>query len=413
MEYIVWTRKKKIEVILVAVCILFVSTLYVAIENSDFRTDLCIAKGYEQIYLIHKVEASEKSKEQLTLHARGAALMDEETGRILYDKEVDQEFANASTTKIMTCILALEQCLPDERVVISLNAQKQPKVKMNVIVGEEYRLKDLLYALMLESYNDVAVAIAEHVGGSVEGFSQKMNKKAKELGCNHTRFVTPNGLDAENHYTTCRDLGKIARYALKNKMFRKIIGTSQYQFLKIGGGRRIEINNKDAFLQQYEGAIGIKTGYTSKAGYCFVGAAQRQDKTLISVVLGAGWPPNKEYKWADTKALLNYGFENYHRKRIFKKERVKIQYFNEQIDNISFWVKEHEVLFENSEGQELLAIVEKNKKTPKVDVVYMIDDEVVKTEHPKVEYEEKDPRYFEDLGKVVYKLLAGKNCYGL
>jgi D-alanyl-D-alanine carboxypeptidase (penicillin-binding protein 5/6) len=222
----------------------------------------------------------------------------------------------------MTCIVTLENAKLDEVVTVSSYAARMPDVQLNINTGEQYYLKDLLYSLMLESHNDVAVAIAEHVGGSIEGFATMMNDKARELGCEHTNFVTPNGLDAEGHYTTAKDLAVIASYAIKNDKFIEITNTSSHVFKEIKKGRGYSVSNKNRFLYMMEGAIGVKTGFTGAAGYCFVGAIKRQDKTLVSVVLGCGWPPNKSLKWSDTKELMNYGVTNYKKRQIF--EEVKL-----------------------------------------------------------------------------------------
>lgn len=255
--------------------------------------------------------AEEERPEELQLYASAAVLMDADNGRILYEKNGQEQKANASTTKIMTCILALEMGEPDAVVTFSANAAAQPDVQMNACEGEQYYLKDLLYALMLESYNDVAVAIAEYIGGSVEGFADFMNEKAEELEAFDTHFVTPNGLDAEGHYTTACDLAKIARYAIQNPDFLEIIQQSAHTFPELNGKRNVSVVNRDAFLTSYDGAIGIKTGFTGNAGYCFVGAAKRDGKTLISVVLASGWPPHKTYKWEDTRLLMDYGMNRY------------------------------------------------------------------------------------------------------
>lgn len=245
------------------------------------------------------------------IYAKSACLMDQASGRILYNKEADTPLPMASTTKIMTCILALENAASDSIVKASKYAAGMPDVQLNMTEGEEFRLSDLLYSLMLESHNDTAAAIAEHIGSSVKEFAGMMNKKASELGCSDTCFVTPNGLDSENHHSTAADLCLIASYAVKNPEFIKIIQTPSHSFSNMAGTKQYTVNNHDAFLKMYNGAIGIKTGFTGKAGYCFVGAATRNDMTLISAVLASGWPPHKTYKWNDTCKLMDYGFDNY------------------------------------------------------------------------------------------------------
>lgn len=262
-------------------------------------------------YKAESLDHDRETTEELSLYASSALLMDADSGRVLYEKNGREQRANASTTKIMTCILALEYGNPEDIVTFSANAASQPDVQMNAGEGEQYYLKDLLYALMLESHNDVAVAIAEHIAGSVEQFADYMNEKAEELGAYDTHFVTPNGLDAKEHYTTAYDLARIASYAIQNDAFLDIIQTPAHTFSEINGKRSVGVVNRDAFLTQYEGAIGIKTGFTGNAGYCFVGAAKRDGITLVSVVLASGWPPHKTYKWSDTRVLMEYGFQKY------------------------------------------------------------------------------------------------------
>ena len=223
----------------------------------------------------------------------------------------------ASTTKIMTCLVALENASADDVVEFSSYASSMPKVKMGAPAGSRFYMKDLLYSLMLESHNDTAVAIAEKVGGSVEGFAAMMNERAKKMGAMDTNFVTPNGLDDQDHYTTAYDLALIAAQAIQNDEFVKIINTDSHTFHEIDGKSNYSVNNKDAFLGMMDGAMGIKTGFTGNAGYCFVGAVRSGNKTLISVVLASGWPPSKTYKWKDTIKLMNYGLEHFNYRVIF------------------------------------------------------------------------------------------------
>lgn len=257
-----------------------------------------------------------ESVDENELNARAAALIDGDTGRVLYGKNEDTVMPMASTTKIMTCIIALEYGNLEDVYTVSSYAASMPQVKAGYRENEQYRLEDLLYALMLESHNDAAVVIAEGVAGSVEGFAALMNRKAAELGCGSTHFVTPNGLDAEGHQTTAAELGQIASYALKNERFCEIIQTRSYTYTNVSGENSRNISNKNAFLDQYDGCIGMKTGYTGKAGYCYVGCARRNGVTLISVVLACGWPPHKTYKWKDSRTLLDYGFAAFEKKEI-------------------------------------------------------------------------------------------------
>lgn len=275
------------------------------------------------------------------LYALSACLMDADSGRVLYGKNVDEVRAMASTTKIMTLIIALEYGNAEDTVTISPYAASMPDVQLNVRAGEQYRLGDLCYAMMLESYNDIAAAIAEHIGMAyadidindtekrsiddsrkcVSAFAGLMNDKARVLGCENTYFITPNGLDAEDengkHSTTARELALIASYAVKKDDFNAITGTKQYSFGEINGKRSCNVYNKDAFLNQMSGAFGIKTGFTGNAGYCFVGALKSDGRTFISVVLGSGWPSARTYKWKDTRKLMEYGINNFFEQKIF------------------------------------------------------------------------------------------------
>lgn len=257
----------------------------------------------------------------LDIVSQSAVVMDCKTGRVLWQKNMDKEMPMASTTKIMTAVIALESGKTEETVVAGKNAATAPKVKMGLSTGEKHRLYDLLYPLMLQSSNDAAVAIAEHIGGNIEGFAVLMNEKAKKLGANNTEFVTPNGLDKGNHHSTAYDMALISRYALENEDFLKIINTKSITIpLKNNDEKQYSIYNKNRLLSEYDGAIGVKTGFTNKAGNCFVGAAQRGEKRFVSVVLASGWGSRgKEAKWSDTKKLLNYAFDNYNYYEVLKK----------------------------------------------------------------------------------------------
>ena len=254
------------------------------------------------------------------LYARSAVLMDADTGRILFGKNDNEVMPMASTTKIMTLLVTLEHADLDEIVEVSERAASMPDVQLHIREGERYRLQDLCYSLMLESHNDSAVAIAEHVGGTVGGFAAMMNQKAKHLGCYHTYFITPNGLDAEDehgkHSTTASDLARIMRCCIKNETFLSITREPSWTFTDMDGNRSFTVQNKNAFLQMMEGALTGKTGFTNEAGYCYVGALERGEKRLITVVLACGWPNHKTWKWMDTKALMNYGLEDYHKETV-------------------------------------------------------------------------------------------------
>ena len=265
------------------------------------------------------------------LYAQSAVLMDADSGRVLFEKNGMEQRPMASTTKILTCILVLEKAGLGETAEVSRNAASQPKVHLGVRAGEKYYVQDLLYSLMLESHNDAAVILAEHVGGSLEGFAALMNEKAKEIGCADSHFITPNGLDEEDeegaHSTTAADLAKIMRYCItlspKKAEFLEITRTSSRAFSDVEGKRSFSCVNHNAFLGMMDGALSGKTGFTGKAGYCYVGALTRDGKTFIVALLACGWPNNKTYKWKDTRKLMEYGLKNYEYRNVWEDIQVE------------------------------------------------------------------------------------------
>lgn len=269
-------------------------------------------------------KAEELPEELQNLHALSAVLMDADSGRVLEEKEGNVMRPMASTTKIMTCILALEEGNPEDEVVVSAEAARQPAVHLGMREGQSFRLGDLLYSLMLESHNDTAVAIAEHIGESVEGFAKKMNEKAQELGCRNAYFITPNGLDASDengtHSISATDLATIMSYCVlkspKAEQFITITRTNSYSFQDLSGTNSYSCQNHNSFLNMMEGALSGKTGFTGDAGYCYVGALKRDNRTFVVALLGCGWPNNKNYKWEDTRKLMEYAVENYTYKKI-------------------------------------------------------------------------------------------------
>ena len=275
-------------------------------------------------------ETREQEREQLLtrLYARSAALVDADSGRVLLGKEEHVMRPMASTTKIMTCILALEYLRehPDQTIEVSDQAASQPKVHLGMQKGEVFYIKDLLYSLMLESHNDSAVAVAEGIAGSVEEFAKEMNAKAAEIGCKNTHFITPNGLDAEDeggvHSTTAEDLAKIMRYCImtsgEKETFLEVTRTKEYQFQDADRKRTFSCHNHNAFLDMMDGALSGKTGFTAEAGYCYVGSLRRDERTFIVALLACGWPDNKGYKWKDTRRLMEYGLEHYHYREVYR-----------------------------------------------------------------------------------------------
>ncbi|MCD7982385.1 MAG: D-alanyl-D-alanine carboxypeptidase [Clostridiales bacterium] len=254
-------------------------------------------------------------QEDLTLYASSAVLIDADSGRILYGKSATTQMANASTTKILTCILALEEGSPDDVVTVSDYACSMPQVKLGFSAGDSFYLRDLLLSLMLESHNDTAVAIAEHIAGSVEDFAEMMNQKAEEIGCMNSHFVTPNGLDGEDeggeHRTTAYDLSLIMSYCIRNEEFLAITQTASAQISTTDGTKQYSLTNHNSFLDIMDGALSGKTGFTAKAGYCYVGAYQNGEHIYTFALLACGWPSHREYKWSDAAHLIDYANNHY------------------------------------------------------------------------------------------------------
>lgn len=316
-------RMRYITVILFSICLLLHTGM------------LCYAQNGENV------------PKETELYAKSAVLMDADSGRILYAKNGTEAMANASTTKILTCILALEYSQPDAVVEASSRAAAAPKVHLGMSAGQRFYMLDLLHALMLESYNDCAVAIAEHIAGSVEDFAVIMNQRAKEIGCKDTYFITPNGLDGTDkndfHHTTAADLALIMRYCImqseKSDVFRAITATRSYSFCEIDSGRGYTVTNKNAFLDMMQGAFSGKTGFTGNAGYCYVGALTRDDRTYIVALLACGWPNNRTYKWSDSRKLMQYGIDNF--------EQVNLEEIEINLEKIG------SVLVEKGQGQSI------------------------------------------------------------
>ena len=304
---------KHIAAVIVVTAVLLFTQTYTSARGAEYK-------------IPQTVDMTPVAEEPAELYALSAVLMDGESGRVLYEKDGERPLANASTTKVLTCIVALENSSGDDYVQVSQNAASQPEVKLGLQKGEQYYLEDLLYSLMLKSHNDTAVAIAEHCGGSVEGFARMLNRKAKQIGCKDTYFITPNGLDAEDengkHHTTAKDLALIMRYAIKNETFLHIAQTRDYTFSEITGKRTFSVYNANAFLDMRDGVLAGKTGYTSQAGYCYVCAWEKEGKTFIVSLLGCGWPNHKTYKWSDTEKLLDFGDYNYEYETYWKEPQT-------------------------------------------------------------------------------------------
>ena len=241
----------------------------------------------------------------LSVSAKSAILIDASSQTALYEKNSKEKLPMASTTKIMTAVIALEGFDPDEAVSIPAEAVGIEGSSVYLCAGERLTLRQLVYALMLSSANDAATAIAIYCSGSIEAFAEKMNVKAKEIGLDSTHFDNPHGLDSPSHYTTAYDLARLTAYAIKNPEFKEIVSTYKAEIpLGESNNARLLVNH-NKLLRSYDGAIGVKTGFTKKSGRCLVSAAERNGTILISVTLNA---PDD---WRDHTAMLDYGFKNY------------------------------------------------------------------------------------------------------
>lgn len=255
------------------------------------------------------LETPSPSARQPRVAAASAILSDLDSGQVLWERNADERRPIASVTKVMTGLLVVEATDPDEVVTASANATRQTGAELGLRVGEAQPVRQLLMALLLQSANDAAVALAEHVGGSVAGFVDGMNRRVRRLGASDTSFASPNGLD-DSGYSTARDLVAITTEAFRDETFREVVATKFHRIPAPDGEPR-RIQNRNALLWLYRGAIGVKTGYTAAAGFCLVAAAERDGLRLVAVVLGAPSSP-----WSDAAEILNHGFQAWERRDV-------------------------------------------------------------------------------------------------
>lgn len=265
---------------------------------------------------------------KLDLYADSALLMDSDTGEILYDKNIDKEQYPASTTKIMTALLAIENLDPDDTVTVSRKAADivLEGANLECKYGEQFKVKDVIYGLMLQSANEMAVILAEAVSGSESAFADLMNERAEKIGCTGTHFVTSNGLPDERHVTTAHDLALIAREAMKNETFAEVVATVDYTIPATNMSDARDVKNSNFMLYKnskleidgverpykYEGLKGVKTGYTNAAQGCLVEEAERKGLDLLSVTLHS----EDDMRYHDAIKLLDWGFDNYKMKTL-------------------------------------------------------------------------------------------------
>lgn len=256
--------------------------------------------------IVETLETSSPETNLPDINSRAAVVIDRATNTILYGKKETEHRKMASTTKIMTCLLVIENCDLSETIEVSKKSAGTGGSRLGLKTGDKITINDLLYGLMLCSGNDTAVALAEHIGGSIEGFAEIMNNRAKELGLENTHFVTPHGLDADEHYTTAYELAKLTNYALNNEIFAKIVGTKTYT-VTINGYPKT-ISNTNELLGNLNGVYGVKTGFTNGANRCLVTACKRNNLDIICVVLGAD---TKKFRTQDSIKLIEYSFKTF------------------------------------------------------------------------------------------------------
>lgn len=292
---------------------------------------ICFADEYSYSDDIEELEFSEvstSSQEEPSTNSKHIVVIDRKTLSVLYEKSSNEKTAMASTTKIMTCILALENSNLNKIVTVSKKAASVHGSTLGIKENMQLSMQDLIYGLMLRSGNDCAIAIAEEISGSVENFAILMNKKAKELNLENTNFVTPHGLDDPNHYTTAYELALLTNYALKNETFKNIVSCKNYTFNFDGYPK--SITNTNELLGNLSGVYGVKTGFTFDAGRCLVSSCKRDNLDIIVVVLGAN---TKKIRTQDSYNLINYIFNNFQYVNVSKSIKESFENFNNYIDN--------------------------------------------------------------------------------
>lgn len=298
--------KKKIKLILILVLtLLTVLSSTIVIFVSEKQNYVILQTSKQNVANSEDNENSNKI-DNPELNARIALIYDRASGRIIYEKNGNKQTPMASTTKILTSIVILENADLKETVTIGSKAAGTGGSRLGLKKNDKITVNDLLYGLMLRSGNDAAVALALHVGGSIEGFADMMNKKAEELGLTNSHFVVPHGLDNEGHYTTAYELAKMADYALNIPKFKEIV-SSKSATIYINGYPKA-INNTNNLLGSVSGVYGVKTGFTNGAGRCLVSSCKRGELDIITVVIGAN---TNNQRTADTKELIEYAFNNF------------------------------------------------------------------------------------------------------
>lgn len=310
------------------------------------------------------ISPSYADSDNLKTYCPSCILIEANTGKILYEKNSNDVRFPASTTKIMTAILTVENCNLDDVTTVSHNAVYSipyDYTHASLKEGEELTIEQLLYALMIPSANDAAIVLAEHISGSVEEFAKLMNKRAEELGCKNTHFVNPNGIHSKDHTSTSYDLALMGKFAMQNSIIRKIVSTTQFTLPATNKYSKTDriFNNSNDLLSTYsryyyEGTTGVKTGYTGEAGNCIIASAKKNDFEVILVVLG-GESTNTglSQRYLDCKTLFDYAFNNYSLKTLNEKnavlKQITVRGATEETQNLNILIKDKiEIFSENS-----------------------------------------------------------------
>lgn len=294
--------KRVIKIFFIIILIFTLSAFPVLADDANELEEVVIEEDEK-----NEIEASASSDTKPTINSRRYAVYDRLSGRCIYGKDENKQTAMASTTKIMSAVIIVENCNLEDIVTVTAKAAGVGGSRLGLHTDDKISVNDLLYGLMLRSGNDAAVALAIHTAGSVEEFANLMNQKAEVLGLTNTHFVSPHGLDNSEHYTTAYELAKITDYALKNETIAKIVKTKTTT-ISINGNL-MQINNTNELLGNVEGVYGVKTGFTNNAGRCLVTSVKRGDMDLIIVVLGAD---TRKDRASDSMKLIEYAFKKFH-----------------------------------------------------------------------------------------------------
>lgn len=312
---------KKFKIFIIFFVILFILSNQLLADDMEFE-------DFNNSSLILETSSSIDEENIPTINSKSAIVYDRNSGTVLFSKNENEKRKMASTTKIMTCLIVLENANLDDIVSVSSKAAGTGGSRLGLHTNDKISVRNLLYGLMLCSGNDAAVALAEHVGGSVQNFADLMNAKALELGLSSTHFVTPHGLDNDEHYTTAFELAVITNYALKNETFRKFVGTKSITITINNYSKTL--TNTNELLGYLDGVYGVKTGFTNGANRCLVTAVKRDNMDIICIVLGAD---TKKDRTQDSIKLIEYVFANFSPFNL--KEKIITEFENWKLCNIN------------------------------------------------------------------------------